>query len=432
MTPRLLPTISLPLILLVEVHSQIPFVDIPFVDVKFDSFYRRLLTLISVLKWPWYITQVHRRARITAVGSASVTIATVDYGKMGGIGAGKKAVGASSACPRSADCPRDCPRVRSSPPAFKKGSFALLFPNTNSFSSSQESQFFSQRSKFRATDSVAWSLVCTFRRSPLVALNTRSWWSSATSFRKKSRERSAVLQWRSPIHQLTVQSGSRAGGPRLGVDRWRRLSPLLCSTHWRRSFMERALRLWAIRIPDGASGRAEAQTELGHVIYTVREMAKISQHFPAPSSVPDALGAADIERRRRRSSSLLAFKKTRPGCSCSERSWFDFWFIPWKFVGAEDLWPRFDFQLSWKIGGAAEQEEGRKSEHLCSDKGEEFLGLLVSLEEILGELKNILLGFVLNSKGSSDDNICSLKNCYTWLAFSIKRVVGTNLSSWKL
>jgi hypothetical protein len=38
MTPRLLPTISLPLILLVEVHSQIPFVNIPFEDVKFDSF----------------------------------------------------------------------------------------------------------------------------------------------------------------------------------------------------------------------------------------------------------------------------------------------------------------------------------------------------------------------------------------------------------
>jgi hypothetical protein len=38
------------------------------------------------------------------------------------------------------------------------------------------------------------------------------------------------------------------------------------------------------------------------------------------------------------------------------------------------------------------------------------LGLLVSLEEIL---KNILLEFVLNSKGSSDDNICSLQNCYT-------------------
>ncbi|CAK9189552.1 unnamed protein product [Sphagnum troendelagicum] len=90
---------------------------------------------------------------------------------MGGIGAGKKAVGASSACPRSADCPRDCPRVRSSAPAFKKGSFALLFPNTNSFSSSQESQFFSQHSKFRATDSVPWCLLCTFRRSLLVALN---------------------------------------------------------------------------------------------------------------------------------------------------------------------------------------------------------------------------------------------------------------------
>jgi hypothetical protein len=160
---------------------------------------------------------VHQSERITAVGSASATIATVGYGKMGCIGAGKKTVGASSACPRSADCPRDA--VRSSPPAFKKGSFALLFPNTNSFSSSQESQFFSQRSKFRATDSVAWSLVCTFRRSPLVALNTRSWRSSATSFRKKGRETSAVLQWRSPMHQLTVQSGSRAGGPRLGVDR---------------------------------------------------------------------------------------------------------------------------------------------------------------------------------------------------------------------
>ncbi len=79
------------------------------------------------------------------------------------------------------------------------------------------------------------------------------------------------------------------------------------------------------------------------------------------------------------------------------------------FLG--NLWVRkiSDFQLSWKIGGAAEQEEGRKSEHLCSDKGEEFLGLLVSLEEILGELKNILLEFVLNSKGSSDDIICSLK-----------------------
>jgi hypothetical protein len=125
MTPRLLPTISLPLILLVEVHSQIPFLDIPFEDVKFDSFYRRWL-LLPQFKWPWYITQVHLRARITAVGSASATIATVGYGKMGGIGAGKKAVGASSACPRSADCPRG--PVRSSPPAFKKGSFVLLFP----------------------------------------------------------------------------------------------------------------------------------------------------------------------------------------------------------------------------------------------------------------------------------------------------------------
>jgi hypothetical protein len=214
MTPRLLPTISLPLILLVEVHSQIPFVDIPLEDVKSDSFYRRLLTLISA---PWYITPVHRRARITAVGTASATIATVSYGKMGGIGAGKKAVGASSACPRSADCPRD--PVLSSPPAFKKGSFALLFPNTNSIFPLQESQFFSQHSKLRATDSVPWSLVCTFRRSLLVALNTRNWRSSATSFRKKGRERSAVLQWRSPMHQLTVQSGSKAGGPRLGVNR---------------------------------------------------------------------------------------------------------------------------------------------------------------------------------------------------------------------
>jgi hypothetical protein len=50
----------------------------------------------------------------------------------------------------------------------------------------------------------------------------------------------------------------------------------------------------------------ELPVELKHkrnqdiVIYTVREMAKISMHFPAPSSVPDTLAAADTERRRRR------------------------------------------------------------------------------------------------------------------------------------
>jgi hypothetical protein len=36
------------------------------------------------------------------------------------------------------------------------------------------------------------------------------------------------------------------------------------------------------------------------VIYTVREMAKISIHLPAPSSVPDTLAAADTERRRKK------------------------------------------------------------------------------------------------------------------------------------
>jgi hypothetical protein len=87
------------------------------------------------------------------------------------------------------------------------------------------------------------------------------------------------------------------------------------------------------------------------------------------------------------------------------------------FLG--NLWVRkiSDHDLISSSPGRSEERRSKRkvgSRNICAViKGEEFLGLLVSLEEILGELKNILLGFVLNSKGSSDDNICSLKNCYT-------------------
>ncbi len=80
-------------------------------------------------------------------------------------------------------------------------------------------------------------------------------------------------------------------------------------------------------------------------------------------------------------------------------------------MGAEDL---SDHDLISSSPGRSEQRRSKRkvgSRNICAViKARKFLGLLVSLEEIL---KNILLEFVLNSKGSSDDNICSLQNCYT-------------------
>jgi hypothetical protein len=83
------------------------------------------------------------------------------------------------------------------------------------------------------------------------------------------------------------------------------------------------------------------------------------------------------------------------------------------FLG--NLWVRkiSDHDL---ISSSPERSEERRSKrkvgsrNICAVRKARNFWVLVSLEEIL---KNSLLEFVLNSKGSSDDNICRLKNCYT-------------------
>lgn len=120
----------------------------------------------------------------------------------------------------------------------------------------------------------------------LLRINRRSWRSVVVAclllqdLERKAVERSAVQQWRLPMHQLIVQPvGSRTGGPRLSAARWRRpLLPLGC-TLWRQSFMERALWPWAARIPDGVSVPAEAQMMEGFDFYCKAVDAKISIHF---------------------------------------------------------------------------------------------------------------------------------------------------------
>jgi hypothetical protein len=113
------------------------------------------------------------------------------------------------------------------------------------------------------------------------------------------------------------------------------------------------------------------------------------------TSLSDTSSTADTEedeKEGRELASLLSRKRQDQDAAALKEVGLVSDPFPWKFVSAEDGWPRFDFRLSWKIGGAAEQEKGRNLEHLCNnDEGEEFLGLLVSLEEYFSELKNMNL-----------------------------------------